>query len=108
MEEMDNSSPWLTVFNKEAQHTRAARFQVGLATQEVDGQFFVDLMAFGLEAKASITQVLFFKSKKSEATLQHYSGRVTINTEVLDKVRTAIAQKLVNHSGEYIKKLPAI
>lgn len=106
LQSMGEGSPWITIFNREAQHARAARFQVGLAEQDANGQFFVNLMAFGLEAKASITQVLFFKSKKSEARLRHYSGRVTINTTVLDSIRPAISAKLVGHSGDWVEKLP--
>jgi len=106
LQSMNESSPWITIFNREAQSARAARFQVGLAQQDENGQFFVDLMAFGLQAKATITQVLFFKSKKSKATLRHYSGRVTINTQVLDAIAKDIADKLIKHSADYIKLLP--
>ena len=106
LESASESTPWITIFNRESQHARAARFQVGLAESGAEGQFLVGLMAFSLEAKAKITQVLLFKSKSSQATLRHYSALVTINTEVLDAVRPAIAVKLANLSGEYVKKLP--
>jgi len=38
--------------------------------------------------------------------LKHYSGKVTINTDVLDSVRDAIASQLADHSAEFVKQLP--
>ena len=66
LQSMDASSPWITIFNREGQTARTARFQISLAEQDPNGQFFVTLMAFGLEAKSTITQVLFFRSRASE------------------------------------------
>ena len=106
LESMDQSSPWITIFSRESQNARTARFQISLAEQDASGQFFVSLMAFGLEAKSSITQVLFFKAKANEATLRHYAGRVTINTNVLDGIGEAIKAKLSGHAVDYIKALP--
>jgi hypothetical protein len=106
LESMDESSPWITIFSRESQNAKTARFQISLAEQDEAGQFFVSLMAFGLEARSSITQVLFFKAKANEATLRHYSGRVTIDTGVLDGVRDDIKAKLAAHAANYIKTLP--
>lgn len=103
---MDENSPWITLFNRESQRANTARFQITLAQQDPAGQFMVTLMAFALEAKATVTQVLFFKVKKSDATLRHYSGGVSINTGVLDSVSAALQTKLATHSSEYIAKLP--
>ena len=106
LESMNENSPWITVFSRESQNAKTARFQISLAEQDAAGQFFVSLMAFGLEAKSSITQVLFFKAKANDATLRHYAGRVTINTNVLDGISDAIKAKLSAHAGDYIKALP--
>lgn len=106
LESMDASSPWITIFDRESQKARTARFQISLAEQDPAGQFLVSLMAFGLEAKSTITQVLFFKAKANEVTLRHYSGSVTINTGVLDGVREAIQTKLSGLASDYIKALP--
>lgn len=106
LKSMEGGSPWLTIFNRESQSAKTARFQVTLAEQGADDQFLVSLMAFGLEAKAALTQVLFFKLKSSEATLKHYSGKVTINTHVLTNVREPIKNKIAAHALDYIKTLP--
>jgi hypothetical protein len=103
---MDESTPWITIFNRESQTAKNARFQISLVEQEEQGQFFVSLMAFGLEAKSRITQVLFFKARANEATLRHYSGRVTINTDVLDAIRGQVKAKLTGVASDYISTLP--
>lgn len=103
---MDESTPWITIFNRESQTARTARFQISLVEQEEGGQFFVTLMAFGLEAKASITQVLFFKARASEATLRHFSGKVTINTTVLDSIKEDLKAKLAGGAADYVSTLP--
>jgi hypothetical protein len=101
-------SPWLAIFNRESQSAQTARFQVTLAEQGEDEQLVVSLMAFGIEAKATLTQVLFFKFKSSETSLKHYSGKVTINTHVLANVRDLIKTKIAAYAMDYIKALPDI
>jgi hypothetical protein len=103
---MSAESPWITIFNRESQSAQTARFQVTLAEQGEEDQFLVSLMAFGLEAKATLTQVLFFKFKSSEASLKHYSGKVTIDTHVLTNVRDLIKNKIATHAIDYIMALP--
>lgn len=103
---MNADKPWITLFNRESQNARTAHFQITLAEQAADGQFFVTLMAFGLEASSTITQVLFFRMTANEATLRHCSGKVTIDTAVLDELRANLKAKLVAHSRDYVRKLP--
>lgn len=106
LQSMDESRPWITIFNRESQKARTARFQISVAEQDEEGQFFVNLLAFGLEASSDVTQVLFFKVRKEKAKLRHYSGRVTINGTVLDGVSEAIKAKLVGHANDYVSQLP--
>jgi pyruvoyl-dependent arginine decarboxylase (PvlArgDC) len=103
---MDASSPWITIFSRESQTATTARFQISLAEQTENGQFLVSLMAFGLEARSGLTQVLFFKTVTSEATLKHCSGKVTIDVPVLAAVRPAMTAKLADFANEYVKGLP--
>ncbi len=105
---MAADSPFLTLFNRESQQTQAARFQISLAEQSADGGLSVALMAFGLEAKTTLTQVLFFKSLASQATLRHCSGRVSINTGLLEALRPDLNEQLKEHARSFIRKLPLI
>jgi hypothetical protein len=104
---MDADSPFITLFSRESQQASAARFQISLAEQAADGGLSVALMAFGLEAKSTLTQVLFFKSLASQATLRHCSGKVSINTALLEQLRPDLAEQLKDHARSFIRKLPA-
>lgn len=104
---LDQNSPFLTLFSRESQQASAARFQVSLAEQAADGGLSVALMAFGLEAKTTLTQVLFFKSLASQATLRHCSGKVSINTGLLEALRPDLEEQLKDHARSFIRKLPA-
>jgi hypothetical protein len=104
---MDESSPFITLFSRESQQASAARFQISLAEQAADGGLTVALMAFGLEAKTTLTQVLFFKSQASQATLRHCSGKVSVNTPLLEALRPDLSEQLKDHARSFIRKLPS-
>ncbi|RZT93710.1 hypothetical protein [Rivibacter subsaxonicus] len=105
---MDASSPWITLFSRESQSAQTASFQISLAETAADGGIVVSLMAFGLEARTGMTQVLFFKARASEATLRHCSAKVTIDTHVLASAREGLKQRLAAHTNRYIMALPEI
>jgi hypothetical protein len=104
---MDQSSPFITLFSRESQQASTARFQISLADQSDDGGLTVALMAFGLEARTTLTQVLFFKSLASQATLRHCSGKVSINTTLLEALRPDLSEQLKDHARGFIRKLPS-
>ena len=106
LKSMDANSPWMTIFNRESQTGKTARFQVTLAEPDDKHGFLVTLMAFGLEARSTLTQVLFFKFRTSEAELKHFEGKVTIDADVLAGVRGDIKSKLADHVASYVRKLP--
>lgn len=106
LKSMSANSPWITLFNRESQSANTARFQVTLAEEGDDEQLLVSLMAFGIEAKAKLTQVLFFKFQTSEASLKHYSGKVTVSPYVLSNVRELIRNKIAGYASDYLKALP--
>jgi hypothetical protein len=106
LQSMDAGNPWITIFSRESQSARVARFQVSLAEQDPAGQFLVRTMAFALEARSAITQVLFFKARSSEAELRYHAGKVTINAGVLDAVSADLKAKLAAHARNFIRTLP--
>lgn len=105
LRKMSADSPWITIFSRESRSATTARFQVSLAEPGEDDGLLVTIIAFGVDAKATMTQVLFFKFKKNQAILRHHSGKVTINTEVLGGVRDEIAAKLKAHTKEFVAGL---
>jgi hypothetical protein len=108
LQKMSADSPWITIFDRESQSANTARFQVSLVEQDENAGLLLSLIAFGLQAKHSVTQVLFFKFKQDDVTLHHHSGKVTVNAPLLAAVRDQIAGKLVAYSTEFIQGLPPL
>jgi hypothetical protein len=106
LKSMKEGTPWITIFSRESQHAETANFQMTLVDQKADGPFLVSFVAFGLEANSKVTQVLFFKIKKSDATLKQYGGKVTINPNILDSIRGDLETKLKDYVKSYIAALP--
>jgi hypothetical protein len=108
LEALKTEGPWLTVFTRESQFAKTAKFQVTLAEPGQGDQFLVSLMAFALKAQANLTQVLIFKLRANGATLKHLSGKVTINPDVLASVREDVARKLEKYAKSYVAALPEL
>ncbi len=106
MKSMDSNSSWIKIFDRETKCAETAHFQIALAEQGNNDQFFVSLMAFSLKAQTDITQFLFFKIRKDEVELKKCMGKVTINDDVLVSVRERVKQKIAAHANDYIAKLP--
>jgi len=106
LQKMSASSPWITLFNRESRSANTARFQMSLVSEDEQGRLLMSLIAFGLEAQTTLTQVLFFKFHTNEVKLHHHSGQVTINAPLLAAVREQIANKLAAYASDYIKGLP--
>jgi hypothetical protein len=106
LQKMGEDSPWITLFNRESQSANTARFQIGLAEADPTHGLLLSLMAFGLEARSRLTQVLFFRFRQNEVTLQHHSSKVTVDAALLGEVRLEIAEKLVDFAHDYVRRLP--
>lgn len=108
LEALKTDGPWLTLFTRESQSAKTAKFQVTLAHEGEGDQFLVSLMAFTLEAESALTQVLFFKVRSNEAILKQCSAKVTINSTVLSGVREEIAHRLEKHAAAFVEALPEL
>lgn len=106
LQSMEADSPWITLFDRESRSAQSARFQISVAEQAPGGELSVALMAFGLEAKSTLTQVLVFKSLASQVTLRHCAARVGIDTVVLEGVRDTLRARLVGHANSFVRQLP--
>lgn len=106
LQSMDADSPWITLFSKESVAANTAGFQVSAVEKGPNGEPFVALAAFGLNAKTKLTQVLFFKARASDVTLRHCSSKITIDAAVADAVRQPLRDKLAAHAVDFVKALP--
>lgn len=105
LKQLSADSPWITLFHRESRSANTARFQVSLAEADEHAGLLVRLMAFGIDAEATVTQVLFFKFRKHHSTLHHHSGQVTVNATVLAGVRDDIAAKLAAFTTDFVAGL---
>lgn len=99
---MSQNSPWITLFSRESQKARIARFQIGLVEKEVDGEVFVSLLACLIEAKNDITQVLFFKFRNAGASFKANSAKVSINRQAIAELGPAIRKQVRAYQLDYL------
>ncbi len=99
---MKPDSSWFTIFNREAQKARIARFQVGLVSTDKDGDVFVSLLASVVEANDAITQVLFFKFRQAKASFKAEAQKVSINRAALADLGPAIRSKIRAYQNDYL------
>ena len=108
LEALKTDGPWLTLFTRQSQSAKTAKFQITLAHEGEGDQFLVSLMTFALEAASALTQVLSFKVRMNEATLKQRSAKITINSAVLNSVREEISRRLEKHAAAYMEALPEL
>jgi dUTPase len=105
LQKMDAGNPWITIFNRESRSANTAHFQVSTVDRDPNGELFVALTAFALEARQRITQVLFFKFRENDVKIENHAGKASINAALLAGLRAQIAQKLLAHSNDYLSTL---
>jgi hypothetical protein len=110
LQEMNENSPWLTLFDRQSRTERAARFQVAAAQVDATGLVQIALVAFAMKAKATFTQVLFFKSASSSSSLKYAAGKATIFEAALRDQREQVAQRLAEYRRQLVGevKLPPL
>jgi hypothetical protein len=105
---MDPNSSWITIFSRETQKAKIARFQVGLVEKEENSDVFVSLLACLIEAENNITQVLFFKFKNARASFKADSTKVSINRAALTDLGPAIRNKIRAYQTDYLSSIQDI
>ena len=65
----------------------------------------IKLLAVAIDAKRTITQVLFFKFSQHDATLKTSEGQLSIMDSRLDSIRSVLAERVQPFLAENISKL---
>jgi hypothetical protein len=102
LKSMNANSPWITIFSRESQKAKIARFQIGLVEREESSDVFVSLLACLIEAHNNITQVLFFKFKDAGASFRANSGKISINQPSLTELGPSIRNKIRAYQADYL------
>jgi hypothetical protein len=99
---MQPDSSWLTIFRRESQKGKLARFQIGLVENGEASDVFVALLACLIEAENSITQLLFFKWKEANASFKANGAKVSIDRAALSTLGPAIRTKIRAYQADYL------
>jgi hypothetical protein len=108
LQKMTAGTSWLTIFNREAQHAKMARFQVGLVETDKDADVFVSMLACLIEATNSLTQVLVFKFRSENASFKANSAKVSIDRDSLKELLPAIRTKVHAYQADYVSSIKDI
>jgi hypothetical protein len=102
---MNSNSPWITLFEREAKITKIARFQIGLVDRDANGDIFVSLFAFLIQAQDKITQLLFFKYRSANATFQANAMKVSIDRTMVTELGPSIRGKIRIFQADYLSNI---
>jgi hypothetical protein len=108
LQKMTAGSSWLTIFNRESEHARIARFQVGLVETGKDADVFVSMLACLIEATTSLTQVLVFKFRDENASFKANTAKVSIDSAGLEELLPAIRTKVRAYQADYVSSIKDI
>jgi hypothetical protein len=108
LQAMAPGSSWFTIFNRESQHAKIARFQIGFVEKGEAADVFVSMLACLIEAKASVTQVLVFKYRNEHASFKANSAQVSINSTALQALLPAIRTKVIAYQADYVSGIKDI
>jgi hypothetical protein len=102
---MNPKSSWITIFSREAQKARLARFQIGLVEKEEASDVFVSLVACLIEAHDAITQVLVFKFRQAKASFRANNAKVSINRRAIIELGPTIRTKIKAYQADYLSSV---
>lgn len=106
LKSMDQTSPLITLFNRESQHAKVGRFQITAVRKDPNHGLLAETIAFALNADSTITQILFFKLHKSHTTLRRSQGSVSIDVDAMRSLAPTIKSRIAAYRASYINAIP--
>jgi hypothetical protein len=96
LQEIDRSSPWITLFSRASQHASGSKFQLGFVDAGPGGvsDVQVQLVASAVNTEGSITQVLFFKLAGHSAKLLIGETKLAIASTRLDAIKGPVSARV--------------
>ena len=94
--------PWITLFERESQRAQANQFQVSYVEAPGGSKPRVSLSSFALDARQSVTRVLFFRFSELRATLRYSNPILTMNEPVFNRVKDVVEERIRDQLGSFI------
>jgi hypothetical protein len=105
LQDMNPSSPWITLFDRSSKHSSGAKFQISYVDAAAQGDPQIALAAFSIEAERTITQVLFFKFSDQNAKLRKSGTQLTTTATRLLADQQVIADKVSSFIAENVRNI---
>ncbi|MFL6547298.1 MAG: hypothetical protein ACJ8OJ_01300 [Povalibacter sp.] len=105
LQDINKSSPWITLFDRSSQHSSGAKFQIGYIDANAHGDPQIALAAFAIEADRTITQVLFFKFSNQNAKLRKSATQLATTAERLRADQKVIADKVSSFIADNVSNI---
>lgn len=105
LQEMDKESPWITLFDRQSQHARGAKFQISYVDADENGNASIKLLSCTIEAKKKITQVLFFKFSSQRAEMHDRQTLLSTNRDVLEAGKASITAKVASFINDFVENI---
>ena len=102
LDEMSADKPWLTVFDWTSQHAHGGKFQISYVDADAHGDPEIRLLCFGIRARQTITQVLFFKFSAQQAEVKKAEGRIGVSMDRLNAASELVAARVQPFIADYI------
>ncbi len=105
LQSMDKDAPWITLFERQSRRFDVSEYQFTVASV-VGDKVELKLAAARLDASYGMTQVLFFKLKKQEATFEQANQTLVTEMSLLEDLNGDLRAKLMGLTKSYIRSLP--
>lgn len=105
LNDMNKDSPWITLFDQSSQHARGAKFQISYVDADGNGAPAISLLAIGIQADRTITQVLFFKFSSQHAELRKSTSTLSTSALRLTTDRAVIEGRVGTFISDFVKNV---
>jgi hypothetical protein len=105
LQEMDASSPWITLFDSKSEHARGAKFQISYVNTTEDGDPSINLLSTTIKADRTIKQVLFFKFSSQRAELQQSESVLSTSPARLKADEEVIESRVGGFINDFVKNI---
>jgi hypothetical protein len=105
LREMDKSSPWITLFDRQSQHFDVTEYQFSVV-EVVGDTVHLKVAAARLDASFGKTQVLFFKLKTQNAQFEQANQSYSAEAALLAEMNADLKAKMMSLTKSFIRGLP--
>jgi hypothetical protein len=105
LQNMNEGTPWIKIFDRSSEHARGAKFQVSYVDLDPSGNPQITAMCFGVQADKTITQVLFFKFASHRAEIKNATTKMSASMPLLNATKGEIAARVQVFISDFVKNI---